>query len=154
MRYTRSTMTIAQHLAAVVHAGLGRGSVRHAAVPLPKHTGSVTQGQQVTQHDSCNQHYVLCCPTSLQMAPSRLGPGAASYSLLGVLQRSRRNLQIQARDLNAVEKGIRGYQYNASGAVKKGWALQPLKNFCCISFMYTSFTFMYNKFSVYCHCSC
>ena len=27
---------------------------------------------------------------------------------------------MHARDLNAVERGIRGYQYNASGAVKKG----------------------------------
>ncbi|KAL3149003.1 hypothetical protein ABBQ32_001857 [Trebouxia sp. C0010 RCD-2024] len=34
-------------------------------------------------------------------------------------QRSRRSLQVHARDLNAVERGIRGYQYNASGAVKK-----------------------------------
>lgn len=52
--YARSTMTNDQQLAAVVHAGVCRGSVRHAAVPLPKHTGSVTHGQQVTQHNSCS----------------------------------------------------------------------------------------------------
>ena len=27
---------------------------------------------------------------------------------------------MQARELNTVEKGVRKYQYNASGAVKKG----------------------------------
>lgn len=36
------------------------------------------------------------------------------------LQNARRSLQIYARDLNAVEKGIRSYQYNAEKNVKKG----------------------------------
>lgn len=36
------------------------------------------------------------------------------------LQASKSPIRVQARDLNAVEKGIRKYQYNASGAVKKG----------------------------------
>ena len=53
------------------------------------------------------------------------------------LQRSRRHLQVHARDLNAVERGIRGYQDNASGAVKKGWTVQPcskLLDAWCMSF--------------------
>ena len=37
------------------------------------------------------------------------------------MQRSRKCLQVYARrEANAVERGIRNYQYNASGAVKKG----------------------------------
>lgn len=72
--YTTSTMTNDQQLMAVVHAGLCRGSARHAAVPLPRHTSSVTQGQQVTHHAAFSRQYLLRCPTSLQVAPSRPWP--------------------------------------------------------------------------------
>ena len=64
--------------------------------------------------------YSLTLPC-LQLKPLQWPVSQCSFVLL---QRSRRNLQVHARDLNAVERGIRGYQYNASGAVKKGRALQ------------------------------
>jgi len=43
-----------------------------------------------------------------------------------VIQKSRGSVQVNARDLNAVERGIRGYQANAEKNVKNGqyWAFQ------------------------------
>lgn len=111
-----------QFLVPGVHAGLCRGLARQAALPLPRHPGPVTQVQQVTQimlplKYPCLQLKILPWPDS--PCPIKWRKGC-----LVLLQRSRRNLQVHARDLNAVERGIRGYQYNASGAVKKGWTVQ------------------------------
>ena len=64
----------------------------------------------------CCEQYML----SRSHFAGRLFPLLLSKLDMCLTQKSRGSLQVNARDLNAVERGIRGYQANAEKNVKNG----------------------------------